>query len=305
MITRSKLLKSPAEYGRKYAFLVQRGLALNLKAKAVANAPKQIELFQQVQGGSRVCTASLSVKVRACTVAVAPYSALQDDDTTFPIYFLPWEMNRTIRVTLKPSKHQVLAREPDVFFTDNLNGCLVTVEGPPDRPTVYHSNVIDYLGSPGGNPAIEEELARLYIEAKAIVMEKGYKLMSAQHDKVGEARKGLLHPMSVNQHQYQVLVGRPSGEKAVVEAMDIIARDKKISYHDVSGHFACEASLGSVFGVRDGNGYWSFYYQRLVLVTFYRKEGPVDNPKFVYAHQDWRCLTCDMFWPFGSGTMVV
>lgn len=305
MITRSKLLNAPAEYGRKYALLIERGTDVNMKAKAVGNAPKQIHGFHQVHGAARACTASLAVNVRACTVKVSAYSALQDTETTFPIYYLPWDMNKTIRMTLKPSKHQALSREPDVFFTDNLNGCMVTVEGPPDRPTVYHSNVIDFLGSPGGDPKIEEDVARLYIAAKVLVMEKGYKLMSAQHDKVREARKGLLHPMSVTQEQYQVLLGRPSEDVALCEAMSLIANDKKFTYDKVGGEFRCEMSLGSVFGVRSETGFWHFYYQRLILVSFYKKTGPETNPQFVFARQDWRCLTCDEFWPFGSGTMMV
>jgi hypothetical protein len=135
VITRSKLLKSPEEVGREYAFLVYCGTLVKRKPKAVANAPSQIKAFQQVPGDSRVCTASLAVAVRTCNVSILSYSPLQESETTFPVYYLPWDMNKAIRVTLKPSKHQALAREPDVFFTDNLNGCMVTVEGPPDRPT--------------------------------------------------------------------------------------------------------------------------------------------------------------------------
>ena len=221
------------------------------------------------------------------------------------MYYLPWDSNRVFRITLKPSKHQVLSREPDVFLTANLNGCMVTVEGPPDRPTVYHSNMADYLGSPASDLSIADDMARLFISVKALMMGKAYTLISTQHDKMGEARKGLLDPKSITHDKYQVLLGRPGEDEALAEAMDLIARDKKIKYNQVSGKFECEQSLGSVFGVRATTGLWSFYYQRLLMVSFFRKEGTHASPTFTWESLDWRCLTCDMFWPFGSGSIVL
>lgn len=308
MITRSKLLSLPAEYGRRYSFLVKGSsespIDFNLKNKTVANAPRTIEGFHQVHGDSRVCTASLSIEGRACTVSVGNYSPV-DTETIFPVYYLPWDLDRVYRVTLKPSKHQAVSREPDVFFTANLNGCMVTVEGPPDRPTVYHSNMASFLGDPGTDKSLSEEVAQLYISAKALMMGKAYSLMSEQHDKTGEARKGLLGPKSITQDKYQVLLGRPGEDEALAQAMDLIARDKKIKYDNASGKFECEQSLGSVFGVRAATGLWSFYYQRLLLVSFLRKEGTPSKPKFAWERFDWRCLTCDMFWPFGSGSILL
>lgn len=308
MITRSKLLSRPDDCGRRYSFLIkgksEAPVDVNLKDKAVAHAPSSIQGFHQVHGGSRACTASLSIEGRACTVFVSPYSPV-DTETAFPVYYLPWDSNRVFRMTLKPSKHQKLHREPDVFFTANLNGCMVTVEGPPDRPTVYHSNMADFLGSPALDLGIPDDLAKVYIDAKVLMMGKAYTLMSTQYDKMGEARKGLLDPRAITQDKYQVLLGRPGEDKALAEAMDLIARDKKIKYDEVSGKFECEESLGSVFGVRATTGMWSFYYQRLLLVSFHRKAGTLSEPKFICERLDWRCLTCDMFWPFGSGSIVV
>jgi hypothetical protein len=78
--------------------------------------------------------------------------------------------------------------------------------------------------------------------------------------------------------------------------MSLIANDKKFKYEKVGGEFRSEQSLGSVFGVCCADTrLWSFYYQRLILVSFYRKAGTDTNPQFVFAREDWRCLTCDMF----------
>jgi hypothetical protein len=306
VITREKLLLDPEGYGSKYAFLVQRGTACHMKAKAVVGKPKQIVNFCQVQGGSRVLTASLVQKARTCTVAVADFDAGGDSSTTFPIYYLPWDKNQVIRVTLKPSKHRAVVREPDVFFTDNLNGCMVTVEGPPDRPTVYHSNVMDYLGSPGGDTSMEQDVAELYIAAKAMAMEKGYKAMSREHDKAGESRKGLLHPKSITQDAYQTLVGRPSAAEDETRWITKVMADRGVKFNENGGVIQFEQSLGTVFGVR-GDRYWRFFYQRLLCGSVYGKRprtGP-QEPGLVWLYDDWRPLYCREFWPFGEGTITL
>lgn len=309
MITREKLLRDPEGCGSKYAFLLQRGIVPELKDKAVVGAPKHIANFAQVPGSCRVTQATLTVGTgRTCTVGVSAYTPATDTSASFPIYYLPWAEDQVVRVTLKPSKHQAVSREPDVFFTDNLQGCMVTVEGPPENPTVYHSNVVSFLGSPAGERGLREDLARFYIEAKVIVMEQGYKAMSAQHDKVGELnRKGLLHPKSINQHAYQSLLGRPSGEQDEKRYLEKIMADKGVKgFSDRGGIVKFEVSKGTVFGVRS-YGYWHFYYQRLLCGSFFRKEETKDplKPRLVWLYDDWRPLYCNEFWPFGEGSLTL
>ncbi len=62
----------------------------------------------------------------------------------FPTYWLPYDPSggRSSMVKLKPSKkvdEETSGRDPDLFITDALNGCTVTISGTPEEPIVYHS----------------------------------------------------------------------------------------------------------------------------------------------------------------------
>lgn len=62
----------------------------------------------------------------------------------FPIYWLPYDASggRSSMIKLKPSKKvapETPGRDPDLFITDALNGCTVTISGTAAEPIVYHS----------------------------------------------------------------------------------------------------------------------------------------------------------------------
>lgn len=69
----------------------------------------------------------------------------------FPIYWLPYDVDggRSSMVKLKPSQkvdEGTAGRDPDLFITDALNGCTVTISGIPEEPIVYHSpQVVDTI----------------------------------------------------------------------------------------------------------------------------------------------------------------
>jgi hypothetical protein len=54
------------------------------------------------------------------------------------IYFLPWAKGTIYRIRLKPANTE--GEKDNLFFTPNLDGCMVSVEGTQDAPVVYHSN---------------------------------------------------------------------------------------------------------------------------------------------------------------------
>lgn len=66
----------------------------------------------------------------AFKLAYAPTSK-QSQGT--PIYFLPWQSARIVRMTLGAASN--------LFFTAAINGCSVFVEGPANAPIVYHAGI--------------------------------------------------------------------------------------------------------------------------------------------------------------------
>lgn len=68
------------------------------------------------------------------------YEADNPDSSRIPVFWLPYRHQSTFRITLLPPEKQPL---PNFFLTAALDGCSIYVEGPPDKPTVYHINAIN------------------------------------------------------------------------------------------------------------------------------------------------------------------
>jgi hypothetical protein len=303
MITKSELLKDPMKCASIYALEIVSGGVTRLKPKVVTDADPNVADFLVVGGESRVRTAFLRTLKRTCTVNVGPYDPQADDEVEFPVYYLPWEENRVVRTKLKRSRRVELTGEPQVFFTANLNGCLVSVEGPAEEPTVYHSNVIDYKGSPGGDPTVPEDKANRRIGKKVGAMLSGYHGMSAQHD---NRKKTHIEPGHISQYRYQVLLGRPSAEVDKDRARRLLEeQDGQLAKTLVGTVVTTPETRGAVFGVRQG-GKWAFYYQRQLLVAYNRVDGLRSDgtPLLTRLYEDWSTLRCEKFWPGGPSTMT-
>jgi hypothetical protein len=303
MITKSELLKNPETCASLYAFEISSGGAIRLKHRDVVDADPNVQDFLVVGGEGRVRTAWLKTVKRTCMVTVGPYDPSADDEDQFPIYYLPWEENRIVRTKLKRSRRVQLAAEPRVFFTANLNGCMVSVEGPADEPTVYHANVIDYKGSPGADPTIDEEKAKRRIGKKVQAMLSGYHAMSGQHD---NRRKTYVEPGHITQYRYQVLLGRPSGQLQEERARQVLEEDDlALTKKAIGSVVTTPQSRGAVFGVRDASGKWAFYFQRQLLVRYSRVDGinHDGSQRLTRLYEDWSTLRCEKFWPAGPGVM--
>ena len=303
MITKSELLKEPVKCGSIYGFEIQSGAGTRWKRKAVDAADPNVQSFAVVGGESRVRTATLRTVQRTCRVNVGPYDPDADYEDEFPVYYLHWEENGLVRIKLKRSRRVELKAEPRVFFTANLNGCLVSVEGPADEPTVYHSNVTDYKGSPGNDQSVPQDKALRRIGKKVAAMYSGYRAMSTQHDNRSETH---IQPGHISQYQYQTLVGRPSGAKDERRARTLLEEQaRELGKHTAGSVVTSEQSRGAVFGVRDQAGRWAFYFQRQLKVRFHRVhlDLPTGTTQLIPLYEDWATLRCERFWPDGPSVM--
>lgn len=302
MITRSDLLNDPLKCASQYALEISVGVGARLKSRAVADAPQQVQDFQVVGGEDRVRTVRLKTVKRTCEISVGAYDPDVDDENRFAVYYLPWEMNRIVRTKLKPSRRVKLGAEPRIFFTANLNGCMVSVEGPASEPTVYHSNVIDYKGSPGSDPRVDEEKAKRRIGKKVSAMLSGYHAMSSQHD---NRKKTYTEPGHVTQFRYQVMLGRPSAALHERRARLLLEeQDEELAERLAGTVVTTPESRGAVFGVRGENGNWAFYWQRQLLMRFSRVDSNGNGTtRLTRLYEDWSTLRCEQFWPAGPGTM--
>jgi hypothetical protein len=306
MLTKTDLLKDPLQSGRQHSLRIVLAAWPQMKSKPVTEGGNVIESFLQVKGESRVALAKLKDAGKTCDVFIEDYSPEIDSESEFPVYYLPWAANTICRMTLKPSKNQKIDKAPQIFFTANLNGCQVIVEGPADRPTVYHCNAQQFLGDPGSDVSMSDKDARQQILLKTMIMELGYKKMSEQFDK---KKKGLVthvNPKGIGQQDYQVLVGRPSAdadEKRVLK--EIMAEKGLKNFTENSGIINFEQSRGTVFGVCPNGFLWTFYYQKALCLSTYSKDDSSGKTSLKFLYEQWHVLECNEFWPHGSGHLTI
>jgi hypothetical protein len=246
-----------------------------LKAKVV---DAKLTMYQ-VKGESRVLFAKLEPHPTEINRYDFLFSSTQLTSDWFPVYWLPWEANQTYRITLKPSaKHPTLGldgktAEPSVFVTAALTGCLVQADGDPWHPTVYHSNAQTLPVPPPPSP---KEAKAWTMMRKGVDMEERIAASTAHYPKAGRHYE----PRSANAFQYTPFVAFDKDfEKAQEKA------EKEVGADANSGTLM---AMGSVFGIKDGGGPWSFYYQSLSKL-FYSK----DSVPF----KQWIVNTCARFWP--------
>ncbi len=220
-VTPQAIIDNPLAFGRQYPIEIDSSgvnFGADSKTKTVATTQAHINSFEQVKGSSRVRTAGIEGDLGRCFVVL-------DNPTTnlVPIFYLHWAMNSVCRITLKPSSGPA----PRLFFTANLNGCMVVVEGSRDCPTVYHANAAAAAPSTAGprlNPhPLTETAAKGAIDTKVATMQQAFSDLSQTFDKRKKHNKFLgrfgrnRRPASkaVSQYDYDMLLGRGSGTGTV------------------------------------------------------------------------------------------
>ena len=166
-------------------------------------------------------------------------------DEYVQFYWLPWDQGGgVVKISLivpPASSGKSEWDDPDLFFTAALSGCSIFVRGSRKHPTVYHAGI---GGTAPGGPG--EHWRKLY---KAIIPEG--EQVKEKFDKRHE----------VNTLDYVNKHNRPL--KDVTDYKKYLQEQQKDEVQAKVIH-----SWGCVFGIRDDNRDWSFYYQQNVCVTY-------------------------------------
>jgi hypothetical protein len=184
-------------------------------------------------------------------------NAFTEDPGNAPrVYYLPWAKKSIYRVTPKPATSETL--DGNLFFTANLDGCMVSIMGTREEPTIYHSNAagLDY------DPNLTGLLENL---AKINEMRKGVATFASM------PKKGKLQNETTQNPKH----------------FDFLAYDQGSVQFSVGETLIQNLSYGAVFGVRK-QGVWTFYKQSYEVLA--RKE--MGGEKWVrysvnYAKQLW------------------
>src|ERR1051326_1704168 len=106
----AKFLEGPFEFAKTNAVVPQLGTEPEDKLK-----PKKVDAnltVYQVKGGNRILFANIVQNVSAYRCYEVEFNAAQLSSSWFPVYWLPWQYNKTYRITLKQSqKHTVTDRK--------------------------------------------------------------------------------------------------------------------------------------------------------------------------------------------------
>jgi hypothetical protein len=159
------------------------------------------------------------------------------------VYFLPWAHQEIYRI--RPTAGNTPGLNGNLFFTPNLDGCMITVEGTPQNPTIYHSNASGMLTA---NEQNEVDRA-----SNQHIVENSFRIRKMQTDQAvfgGIASKNPAKNPSnpLKTAHFDLLEYSP--QKPEVEITQTAEGD--YSRHDY--HY------GTVFGVRK-DGAWTFYKQ--------------------------------------------
>ena len=282
MSSLEKLYQSPLGTGKEFAVVV--GGATGTVPSALR--PKQTAAahdltFMQVK-------ASVPVYAVCRTEAGCLSIHATDRGTTGTrVYFLPWSGQQIYRI--RPTAGNTPGVNGNLFFTPNLDGCMITVEGTQQNPTIYHSNASDDL------PANEQAVVDI-----------------ADNPRIAE------HIFRINKMLTdQAVFGgiAPKNQAKIPQNPLKTAHFDLLSYAlqkpDIEMNFTNEGDLkdsrqdcyyGSVFGVRK-NGEWTFYKQsyRVVLKKWHEMERGLfgwGEPKRV-EHQSYTYSVAYIrqFWP--------
>src|SRR5215472_1080603 len=170
-----------------------------------------------------------------------------------PVYYLPWEPDKFVRMSIPAYREQNVADfgigrdhssktfsidpyNPHLFFTAGLSGCSVFVYGDPRQPTVTH--VGTQIGTPYGDDCALFWREFLFLE----------RFQRLHHQGV---------PGEVNVDHYM-------GDTLSIRAFRRWLADKPQTFTIKS-----VVAYGAVFGIRYGS-LWSFYLQESGYVEAYK-----------------------------------
>jgi len=244
-----KLYQSPLATAGEFAVVVS-GAAGEARQKRTL-APQDLT-FMQVHASTPVyanCTTETGcMSIEATNVG----------DGNTRIYFLPWSMGCIYRV--RPKAGNTVGVNGNLFFTPNLDGCMVTVEGSPQNPTVYHANAAN---------------APLTLNERQLLARVSGKSNEGFVENVIKIDK-----MKTKQADFSAIP--PKNPPPVVNPpskahFDLLEYDRGSTTQFTPNKFGPDMTqslhYGTVFGVRK-NGAWTFYKQsyRIVRRKWYAED---------------------------------
>lgn len=172
------------------------------------------------------------------------------------VYFLPWSIGSIYRI--RPKVEDTVGLNGNLFFTPNLDGCMVTVEGTQENPTIYHANA----KNPTLNYIEEEFLKDMRGHPHEGLMENKIKILKMKADQVAFSKilpkkptPTVLHPPAKAHFD---LLEYDLGSKSELSTTQLeIKGMSPFTGLPVTNE---DLYFGTVFGVRK-NGAWTFYKQ--------------------------------------------
>lgn len=250
MSSLEKLYQSPLQTAGEFAVVVS-GAAADVRQKP-SGSPQDLT-FMQVRASTPVYA---KCKAEAGCLEI---EAVNLGAGNTRIYFLPW--SRTSIHRIRPKAESTPGLNGNLLFTPNLDGCMVTVEGTPENPTVYHANAADAPLTPDEQDLLDEAAGASnegFIENvfKIDKMKTGLAAFSAIPPKNPPP---VLNPP--NKASFDLLeYDRGSTTEFTPNAFKLRDMTQRLHY-------------GTVFGVRK-NGAWVFYKQsyRIVRKKWYEED---------------------------------
>ncbi|HET7232070.1 MAG TPA: hypothetical protein VFJ16_18835 [Longimicrobium sp.] len=228
--------------------------------------------------------------------------------TSFPVYYLPWGLDATTRIKLKPSPNHPTrdARgriiDPDVFVTPAVQGCSIFIDGTAEEPVVYHINATSTGGEVLNAPTRAQALQRA--QAKIDDMRDRHATAQRRHPKDPRPRTPSLAPpryqAEAHMTQYMGEFLTPAGRAELNRRHD--TRSVWNLWGLLGGGNTQTLQAGSIFGIRR-EGKWSFYRQTRTRVTsdvFEPNEAPY-GPPVLRRESRWVATQCVQFWPVYRG----
>ena len=282
MSSLEKLYASPLQTAQEFAIVIT-GLGATVREKQTDTAHEFA--LMQVKSGNPVyakCTPHAGrVHVEATDSALG----------NTQIYFLPWAKRCIYRVRPKPKNAPGVSE--NLFFTPNLDGCMVTIDGKLETPTIYHANAagIQFTG--------EEEAAM------RDVGKHGAEFSGEMENRLKIGR------MARNTEVFKTILPKhpplPSVSPSKTSNFDILAYDRGSRQITQPNDFdnvdiEQEVYYGAVFGVRKG-GTWTFYKQSYRI---FRKEWDVMESTFFGFGKpqqvrkkilEYSVVSAQQFWP--------
>jgi hypothetical protein len=218
----------------------------------------------------------------------------QPAHTSIPMYYLPYDLNHHRRITLVDKQ---AVGNVGFFMTDVVDGCSIYVEGTSQAPTVSHLNanaehIPGFVDLPSRADPVNRKADWKH---KAQHMNQRFNAVA----KVPKAVAAGVNVRSARRLDYKDYGFRLGADEAnfvaTFGALQVAGRlPAMVGGALVAGMDLIHAA-GTVFGVRNVHGQWSFHVQRRALVSL------VDAGNVPLAMQ-WVVRGVDKFWPtHGAG----